>query len=29
MTPYFICKQTIKNEKRVFTFQTFYGIIYT
>ena len=29
MTPYFICKQTIKCAKKVFTFQTFCDIIYT
>lgn len=29
MTPYFICKQIIKYTNKVFTFQAFYGIIYT
>ena len=29
MAPYFICKQNIKSNERVFTFQTFCDIIYT
>lgn len=29
MTPYFICKQIIKDVREVFTFEAFCDIIYT